>query len=181
MKRLSLILGSLAVASVAFATTYVRVEKDGSKTYSDRPLPGGQPIVLESAQTYSSPPAPVTTNSNIPAEQRLLRGMDDFSYSSCSISPENGATFTNPQNVPISVQTDPGLRPGDKVTLSVDGADVGRNTMNFLLQPADRGTHSVQLTIKDSYGRVLCSASSSFNVFRPTINSPARRPRPTPH
>ena len=181
MKRLTLILGSLAVASVAFATTYVRVEKDGSKTYSDRPLPGGQPVVLEPAQTYTAPPTPATTNSNVPAEQRLLQGMDDFSYSSCSISPEDGATFTNPQGVPIAVQTSPGLRAGDKVTLSVDGAEVARNATAYLLEPADRGTHSVQVTIKDNYGRVLCSASSSFNVFRPTLNSPARRPRPTPH
>jgi glutamine synthetase len=45
---------SLAVASIACATTYVRVEKDGTKTYSDRPLPGGQPVELESAQTYSA-------------------------------------------------------------------------------------------------------------------------------
>jgi hypothetical protein len=181
MKRLSLILGSLAVASVAFATTYVRVEKDGSKTYSDRPLPGGQPIVLESAQTYTPPPAQTTTNSNVPAEQRLLQEMDDFRYSSCSISPENGATFTNPESVAIAVQTSPGLRGSDKVALTVDGAQVSANATSYMLQPAHRGEHSVQVTIRDNYGRVLCTASSSFNVFRPTLNSPARRPRPTPH
>jgi hypothetical protein len=175
MKRLSMILGSLAVASVACATTYMRVEKDGSKTYSDRPLPGGQPVVLESAQTYSAPPAPSTTNSNVPAEQRLLQQMDDFNYSSCSISPENDATFTNPENVSIAVQTNPGLRPGDKVTLSVDGAQVAANATSFLMEPANRGTHSVQVTIRDNYGRVLCSASSSFHVIRPSVNSPARR------
>ena len=36
-----LVLASLCVVSTAQATTYVRVEKDGTKTYSDRPIPGG--------------------------------------------------------------------------------------------------------------------------------------------
>jgi hypothetical protein len=175
MKRLSLILGSLALASVAGATTYMRVEKDGSKTYSDRPLPGGQAVILESAQTYTPPPAPTSSNSNVPAEQRLLQGMDDFNYSSCSISPENDASFTNPESVPIAVQTNPALRSGDKVTLTVDGAQVAANATSFLMEPAHRGTHSVQVTIRDSYGRELCSASSSFHVIRPSLNSPARR------
>ncbi len=34
---------SLCAVSTALATTYVRVEKDGTKTYSDRPIPGGSP------------------------------------------------------------------------------------------------------------------------------------------
>ena len=40
---------SKRLASSVLATTYVRVEKDGTKTYSDRPLPGGQPVELEPA------------------------------------------------------------------------------------------------------------------------------------
>jgi hypothetical protein len=54
MKRASLVilLGSLLAASASQATTYVRIEKDGSKTYSDRPLPGGHPVDIEPAQTY---------------------------------------------------------------------------------------------------------------------------------
>ena len=180
MKRLSLILGSLAVASVAFATTYVRVEKDGSKTYSDRPLPGGHPVVLESAQTYKPAPAQGNRNSLVPTEQRLLQEMDDFSYTSCTISPENDVTFTNPQSVSIDVRTEPELRSGDEVSLSVDGTEVSAQATSFVMQPADRGTHTVQVTIRDSFGRVLCSASSSFHVLRPTMNAPGRR-KPTPH
>src|SRR5690349_17176703 len=98
MKRLTLLLVSIAAASAALATTYVRVEKDGSKTYSDRPLPGGQPVELEPVQTYSAPQPSISSSagSDIPAEQRALQGIDDFVYESCSITPENDATFTNP-------------------------------------------------------------------------------------
>src|SRR4051812_36633446 len=57
MKRVSIavLLVSLCATPV-LATTYVRVEPDGSKTYSDRPLPGGHEVDIQSAQTYSAPP-----------------------------------------------------------------------------------------------------------------------------
>ncbi|MDF3018964.1 MAG: hypothetical protein K0Q92_267 [Steroidobacteraceae bacterium] len=177
MKRLTLVLVSIAAASAALATTYVRVEKDGSKTYSDRPLPGGQPVELESVQTYSAPQSSVSSsaNSNIPSEQRSLQGIDDFVYESCTITPENDATFTNPENVSIGVSLSPGLRPGDSVNLVVDGKAANPQSTHAVLQPADRGTHTAAVTLKDSHGRVLCSASVSFHVIRPSLNQPRRR------
>jgi hypothetical protein len=175
MKRLSLLMASLAVASAALATTYVRVEKDGTKTYSDRPIPGGQPVDLEPAQTYSSPAPASPTASNLPPEQQLLRKIDDFRYESCTLTPENEATFTNPLNVPVSATVVPTVRVGDVVQLAVDGKPAPANSLNSVLDPADRGAHTAQLTIKDSFGRVLCSASVTFYVMRPSLNSPARR------
>lgn len=175
MKRLSLLMVSCLAASAALATTYVRVEKDGTKTYSDRPLPGGQPVEIEPAQTYSAPSAPTTPEPNVPSEQRLLRNIDDFRYTSCTLSPENDATFTNPQNVPVRVSTEPALRTGDKVELTLDGKPAPPNSLSAVLDPAYRGTHTAQVVIKDGYGRVLCSASTSFHVMRPSINMPRRR------
>ncbi|HEX6638032.1 MAG TPA: DUF4124 domain-containing protein [Steroidobacteraceae bacterium] len=175
MKRLSLLMTSLAVASIACATTYVRVEKDGTKTYSDRPLPGGQPVELESAQTYSAPTPAETPNPNVPAEQRLLSQIDDFRYESCSISPENDATFTNPLNVPVSATIVPPLRVGDVAQLTIDGKPAARNATTTVLDPAYRGTHTAQITVKDQFGRTLCTASASFHVFRPSRNLPGRR------
>jgi hypothetical protein len=180
MKPLMLLLGMLCVVSTALATTYVRVEKDGTKTYSDRPIPGGKPVELEPAQTYSPPeksasPSGSSSSTNVPAEQRLLQQMDDFQYTSCSLTPVNEATFTNPMGVPISVQLQPSLRPRDVITLSVDGQVVGNST-SHVLEPAHRGSHTAQVSVKDTYGRELCSASTTFHVFRPSLNMPARRP-----
>jgi hypothetical protein len=176
MKRLLMLLGSLCVATTVTATTYVRVEKDGTKTYSDRPLPGGHPVELEPAQTYSAPPPTGVTppRSSVPSEQRLLQDMDDFRYASCAISPANDESFTNPPSVPISVQLQPGLRPRDQVTLSVDGQVVG-STLSHVLQPAHRGAHTAQVVIRDAYGRELCSSSTTFHVFRPSVNMPRRQ------
>jgi hypothetical protein len=169
-----LLLGSLAVALAAHATTYVRVEKDGSKTYSDRPLPGGQAVDLQPAQTYSSPATP-SVNQSVPAEQQLLQQMDSFTYQSCRLAPDNDASFTNPESVPISIQTTPSLRGEDVVSMTVDGKPVSAAAGTFVLAPAYRGSHSVQVTVRDRFGRELCSASTTFHVLRPSVNMPGRR------
>jgi hypothetical protein len=158
MKRLlASILLCIAAAS-SFATTYVRVEKDGTKTYSDRPMPGGQPIEIQSAQTYSAPPS-AGTASDVPKEQQLL----------------------NPESVALGVSLSPALRGGDVVDLRLDGAPVGpENTVNFVVKPVFRGAHTVSVSVKDRYGRSLCEASSTFHVFQPNLNSPTRRPPPRP-
>ena len=174
-----LVIASLGVVSTALATTYVRVEKDGSKTYSDRPLPGGQPIDVQPAQSYSAPPQP-STGSRIGYAQEMV---DNFTYGSCTITPANDSTFNNPEMVPISVATSPPLRPNDTVIMNVDGQNIAPGTMNYTMTPVNRGTHTVSVTITSRTGRQVCSASTSFHVTRPSLNSPANanRPRPTPH
>ena len=176
---IAIFLGALLAASAASATTYVRVEKDGSKTYSDRPIPGGQPVELEPAQTYSAPPSPVSSGTS--NESQLVRDMDSFRYESCEITPKNDEMITNPQSVNIQVDLRPVLRVGDVVTLTVDGVSVSKSAaLSYTMSPAYRGQHSVGVQVNDLYGRSVCSASSTFNVFQPGLNSPARRPAPPP-
>ncbi len=175
MKRLSLLMASLAVASAALATTYVRVEKDGTKTYSDRPIPGGQPVDLEPAQTYSSPAPSTPASSNLPSEQQTPEQDRRLPIPELQSHAGERATFTNPLNVPVSVTVVPAVRAGDVAQLTIDGKPAAANALNGLLEPAYRGAHSAQITIKDSFGRVLCSASVTFHVMRPSVNMPARR------
>ena len=183
------VLGLLCVVSIAQATTYVRVEKDGTKTYSDRPIPGGEPIDLKPAQGYSAPAS--SGISSRPPEQEV----DNFSYQSCSVTPANDSTFTNPETVSISLATNPGLRSRDTVIMTVDGQAVGQpGTVSYTMAaPVNRGTHTVSVTITDQHGRTVCSVSSQFHVMHPGLNSPAAPnrsgptpprpspPRPTPH
>jgi hypothetical protein len=170
---LTLALGSLFVVS-AQATTYVRVEKDGTKTYSDRPIPGGQAVEVEAAQTYSAPPT-TTVNSSRPREEQLLQQYDTFRYQSCGVSPANDTTFTNPEIVSIAATMTPVLRFNDVITLSIDGQPLAPNVATYVMKPVNRGTHTVSITIKNANGQVVCSANSSFHVMRPSVNMPARR------
>jgi len=178
MKRLSLFLLASVCAATAFATTYVRVEKDGSKTYSDRPIPGGQPVELTPAQTYSSPATPSTLSSGgIPREQQLLDQMDDFRYSSCTVTPANDTSYTNPESVSVGMSTTPGLLANHTVVVTVDGQPIpgGPNAMSATFTTIYRGSHTVTAVVKNQYGKTMCQASSTFHVIRPSLNSPTRR------
>jgi hypothetical protein len=171
-----IVLGSLCAVSTALATTYVRVEKDGTKTYSDRPLPGGQPLDLQPAQTYSAPTPRLPATSSVLREQQLLEQYENFKYQRCGVTPENDVTFQNPEEVKITVVTEPALRSTDVITLTVDGLPVGgSNTLSYTMSPVYRGTHTVGVTVRNISGQVLCNSTSSFHVMRPGLNSPARR------
>ena len=178
MKRLPVILLASLFGVTAAATTYVRVEKDGTKTYSDRPIPGGKPVDLEPAQTYSNQQPTISTpRSNVPIEQQLLDRLSDFRYASCSVAPANDTTYVNPEMVIVGVQLSPELQPTHKLTLTVDGQPVpgGENARSATLTEVPRGTHTVTVRVTNGYGQTMCSASSSFHVQRPSLNSPARR------
>ena len=181
MKRAFFAWVSLLAASGALAETYVRVEKDGTKTYSDRPLPGGQPVDLQPAQTYSAPQPQVTPSSNLPGEQRDLIQAANFQYQ-CSLSPGNEQTFQNPENLTLSVSLSPALRIGDQVRFAMDGSEVpkGDNPTSATVEYPDRGTHTANVRITDRSGKSLCDATSTFHVQRSNLNSPNRRPVPTP-
>jgi hypothetical protein len=189
---LAVLLASLCSVTAVQATTYVRVEKDGTKTYSDRPIPGGQPVELQPAQTYSAPQT--GTSSSRPREEQLLSKTDDFRYESCSVTPANDTTFQSPESVVVSVSTTPSQRPGDVITMTVDGQPAGGpNSLSYMMQPAYRGTHTVAVTVTNENGKTVCSSTSVFHVMQPGLNSPARQssapvrpprpnvPRPTPN
>ena len=189
MKRATLVilLGTL-LAAAAQATTYMRVEKDGSKTYSDRPLPGGQEVVIESAQTYSAPPAPTPVDPSRSPEQQQVLDAANFRYN-CALTPRADETFQNPESIVLAVQLTPQLRPGDQVQFSMDGAGIANeeNATSRMLEFPDRGSHTASVQITDRSGKSVCNVSSTFHVQRTGVNSPGRQgprpppPRPTPH
>jgi hypothetical protein len=186
MKRaVVILLGSLLAATASQATTYVRVEKDGSKTYSDRPLPGGQPVEVQPAQTYSAPATSAPTSSTRSREQQEVLDAANFQYA-CAISPRADETFQNPESITLGVQLTPPLRPGDLVNFSLDGTTVPNeaNSTSATVEFPERGTHTAAVQITDRSGKQVCNTSSTFHVQRSNLNSPTRQrappPRPTP-
>lgn len=183
---MSSLLAVTALVGPTLATTYVRVEKDGTKTYSDRPLPGGQPVEIQPAQTYSAPAAP-PVDTNRPREERELMDAANFHYTVCALSPKSNETYTNPQSVNVALSLNPPLRAGDDPKISVDGTVVNAaGALNATLELPDRGSHNVHAQVMDRFGKSICDTSTTFHVQRPSLNSPTRipprpPPGPTPH
>lgn len=180
------LLAASALVSTALATTYVRVEKDGTKTYSDRPIPGGTPVEIQPAQSYSAP-STQGVDSSRPREEQELMEAANFHYTVCKLSPPNDQTFTNPQEIPVSLSLSPPLRVSDSVKVSYDGAQLQDfGSLTTTLPQPDRGSHTLTALVTDGSGKPVCETTSTFHVMRPNLNSPTRipprlPPRPTPH
>ena len=69
----------------------------------------------------------------------------------------------------------PEQRPGDKVVFVLDGQPVNGSggPPVFSLPQVDRGTHTVQATVKSPDGQVICQSTPvTFHVHQPSVQSP---------
>jgi len=164
----------LSIVSVAALSTtvYKWVDENGVTHYSDQPHENAEKVQLAQPQTYSAP-----RTSNRP-QQATPEKPPSNTYSSCDVvQPANDQTFPNATTVTTAVQVSPGTQSGDQVVLLLDGTRVpnfppggGAITLNGI----ERGTHSLQATVQDSNGKVLCqSANVSFTVLQPSVLNPA--------
>ena len=172
-----LVLSGTAVAQTK--TTYRWVDAQGVVHYSDTPQPGAQVIQLPSAQTYRAPPPPAAASKSAASNAVPGAPADAASpYQSCGISePATDASFFAPDSIPVAVQLAPGLRPGDQLTVTLDGSPLGPTApggANFQVPGPDRGAHTLNATVLDSNGKPVChSAPVNFYVQRASMLSPA--------
>jgi hypothetical protein len=174
-RRLFTLVSLLASLSVA-GTVYKWVDENGVVHYSDQPHPEAKKVDVPAAQTYKGAASVPAMPAGPPAPPASAQPAS--AYQGCAISqPTNDQTFTNVDSLSIVVRTDPGLRAGDQVFLTLDGQPLngGKPTgSQFTLSPVDRGTHSVQAVVRNSEGGVLCQSQGvTFNVHQPSIQNPA--------
>jgi hypothetical protein len=171
----------LALSSwAAAATLYKWVDADGVVHYSDTPHAGAQVIQVSGAQTYHGTPvpaAPVTVPAGVPP------AANSAAYVACGIAqPANETALFAPEAVDVNVQSDPALRPGDQVSVQIDGqalTPLGNDGLRFQVQAPERGSHTLTAQIRGADGSVLCNAPAvNFSVQRPSVNSPASPVRP---
>lgn len=179
MRRLPFAIMLLASAAVSAGTIYKWVDGQGTIHYSDQPRPGATELQLESSPRVS-PPAPSVAS--VPVSTRVATDTP-FRYDSCSITrPANEETLPNAFSASVAWQISPALRPGDRVTLALDGkllAGVSPTGTSFTITPIDRGAHTLMVSILDADGRGVCqSAAVTFYVRQPSLLSPTRRPAP---
>ena len=180
MRILLFTLMSLASAALLAGPVYKWVDENGVVHYSDQPHANAEKISVAAPQTFkgsqAAPAAPAAggdtaTDTAQPA------------YIGCAIGqPDDGAELTNVESLSISVQANPGLRPGDQVFITIDGSAVngGQPTgPSYTVSPVERGMHTAQAVIRDSRGAVQCQTQTvTFNVHQPSIQNPVNPVRP---
>jgi len=162
-------LGLFIGAGSAVATTLYRwVDAQGVVHYSDTPQPGAEKIDVQSAQTYRAPPAPKSSTAvQKPATQAPA------AYQCSITTPTPAQSFYNPEAVAIAVSVSPELGAGDQLVLTVDGSPVPGSGQDFQLPAPERGDHKIAFAVRDSEGKMACTAAPVvFSVQRPSLLSP---------
>ena len=163
----------------AAATVYKWVDDNGVVHYSDQPHENAEKVPLKAPQTYTAPKLPA-----VPAQSaRDNSPKPGPAYRSCGFSePTPDQMYMNTDTVTAGTSSQPGIRPGDTAVVTLDGQPVPgvpAQGGQFTISPVDRGTHSLQLTIKDQDGTTVCSSSPvTFHVHQPSLQSPTRPIKP---
>jgi hypothetical protein len=180
MRLIILLIMSLAWASVPAATVYKWVDDKGVTHYSDQPYPGAKKIEVQAVQTYSAPPPPAQ-----PSAGQSAAVIEGPIYKVCELyRPAADEVLFNTTQVTANLRVEPQIRPGDKVTIALDGkqlTDVIAAGDEFTIAPVDRGTHTISGEVTDSQGNVLCQTPAiTFHVRQASTLSPQSPTRPRP-
>ena len=181
MRKLAFTLMSLLCSVALAATVYKWVDENGVVHYSDQPHPNAQKLQVKDVQTFphsSLGSAPSGAGTPPPAQPD-----NQTTYQGCAVvRPADQQDFANADAISIAVQTDPSLRPGDQIYVTLDGQPLnnGRPTgAQFTLSPVDRGTHTLQAQVRGSDGTVLCQTPAvTYNVHQPSLLNRSNQIRP---
>ncbi|MBE02442.1 DUF4124 domain-containing protein [Marinobacter lutaoensis] len=159
----------LAAAPVS-AEVYRHVDAQGNVTFSDEPIEGGEAIEVKPVTTITLPKPQVVQ------ETRKLRAevqREGAVYDSVSITyPKQDQAFHSGNgDIQFQVTSTPGLQPGHKYELTLDGQPVGQSESgNILVNNVFRGTHEARVHIIDENGvQVKTGPSVTFTVHRPSV------------
>lgn len=163
----------LGCTAAVAATVYKWVDEQGVVHYSDQPHENAQKVELKAPQTYSAP----KNSAPPPARSAPAPKSSAPVYQSCSITePTNEQAYVNTDTVTAGVTVSPAVRPGDTVVVTLDGSPVPgvpANGGQFSISPVDRGTHAMQMVVRDPDGATVCSSTSvTFFVRQPSLQSP---------
>jgi hypothetical protein len=180
--RIPLILAVLALLIPLAAhgqEIYRWVDKDGVVHYADQP--GSPDAKLVPYPALGTKPAsedaqpPALYQSDTPPA--MPPGPTYRSLRVVSPTP-NQVFFGGGVTVPVQVQLDRALRPGDQLVIIVDGKRTPANGgLTATLTGLDRGEHTLQAEVLDAAGSVVISSSSvTFYVRQPSIARPPTGP-----
>ncbi len=165
----------VACATAAAGTVYKSIGPDGAVVYTDRPAPNAEELRLPEPSSYAPPALPA--GGAAPAFQ--AEPVVGAVYRSVRITapPNEGTVFAAQGGVDVDVALEPGLLEGHTLTYVVDGKEVakGLRTDRVRLTDLDRGTHHVEVAVRDEGGRLAAvSDRITFHLRQSSINDPLR-------
>lgn len=175
--RITTTLILLLISFAASAAVYKWVKPDGTILYSDRPPnENTAPTDLPDVQEIKVVPPSSSAPDIPPSDQNEQQSTHEYTKLEIT-SPANDSTLRdNSGKVDVSLSLEPPLQEGDVVAITLDGKDIGQGqSPAFFLNNVDRGTHSLQVAVKDASGNTLISSSTvSFHVQRTSVLQPKR-------
>ena len=181
MRKLVALLSMLTAVSALAADMWRWRDADGVVHYSDRPVPGAERM---SVSTPTPDPQPVSQTP--PASRPEAAPPPPVRYTRCEIQrPANDEVFNSVNSVTATIALEPALTEGFRVQVYLNGAeykDWPAGAQTYSIQNLFRGSYTLQARVVDASGKAACLGPvTTFHIRQPTINSPARRPTPTPH
>jgi hypothetical protein len=174
VRRTWIALGLSALISAApAAVVYKWTDADGVVHFSDQPVPGAEKITTSGGSTRGILSQPMPGGGTVPAKPKP-RPVQHASIS----SPAPDQTFTGGEQVSASLSVEPALAPGQLVSWTLNGAQVGQssNATQLMLPDLPRGTYTLAATVSDSVsGESISADPVTFNVVRPSLLSPQHK------
>jgi hypothetical protein len=177
MRKWLILLSALSGTTASSAPAWTWVDANGTVHYSDRPVPGARQVELAGAQNFgaaapTTPTPPATSAAQTAANTGPLYRLVDI------VSPAEQETLWNiGTNLPVQVRFQPGLQPGHRYDLLLDGQRRNVNTAapRVTLPDVFRGQHSLQVVVIDAAGaEIMRSPARVFFVQQTSTLNPNR-------
>jgi uncharacterized protein DUF4124 len=186
MRKWLILLSVLSTSAASAAPAWTWVDSNGTVHFSDKPQPGATQIELQGVQGFGSqrqgttrPPAAGATTAARSQSQSQPAPANQAAYRAVTIvSPLEQQTLWNlGGNLSVQLAVDPGLRPGHRVDIVLDGQRRNLNTTSSAITVPEvfRGTHTLEAVVLDTAGaEVSRSGPTTFMVQQTSIQNPNR-------
>ncbi|MBQ0834571.1 DUF4124 domain-containing protein [Marinobacter sp.] len=162
----------LLIAGPVAAEVYRNVDAQGNVTFSDEPSKGAEAVKVKPVTTITLP-KPQNVRETDKLREDVKR--EGAIYKSVSLTyPENEQAFySGSGDVRFEMQSTPGLEPGHKYEVTLDGQPVGQSTSGTVtISNVFRGTHEAGIHIVDNNGvQIKTGSSVRFTVHRPSTQN----------
>lgn len=151
------------------AEVYRNVDAYGNVTYSDEPSEGAEAVEVKPVTTITLP-KPEAVQETEKLREEVQREGAAYESLSFAYPDNNQAFYSGSGDVQFEVRSTPGLQPGHKYEVTLDGQPVGQSSSGSItVNNVFRGTHEARAHIVDENGvQVKTGSPITFTVHRPS-------------